>query len=329
MKRIILPQNADTPLPFYLAVEEWAARSLPEGEYFFAWQVKPTVICGRNQQINVEVNLAEATRRGINVCRRKSGGGAVYADLNNVMFSYITPSSHVQTTFGAYTAMVCQMLAGLGIPAQPTGRNDIAIDGSKVAGNAFYKLPGRSIVHGTMLYDADFETMAAVLTPSRAKQESKGVVSVPSRVTTLRGNGVEMPCKEFIEYACGELCKDGDIVLTEQQLAEVDEIMQTYLAPDFLKINPEDSSFHSTAKYIDGVGDISFRYSLDSNNRIAGASMSGDFFQLQPIEGTLLGRLNGAVCSPEGIRSALGDIKPEEYILGLTTDNLLHLIFSE
>ena len=81
--------RAPRRLPFYLAMEEHLARNF-SGEYFFMWQVAPTVIFGRNQIIDAEVNLDYCRREGIDTCRRKSGGGCVFADMNNIMFSHIT-----------------------------------------------------------------------------------------------------------------------------------------------------------------------------------------------------------------------------------------------
>ena len=153
MKHPVLPADEVRPLPFYLAMEEWIARNLPPDDYFFAWRVNPTVICGRNQDIEKEVNLEYCRKNGISVVRRRSGGGCVYADMNNWMFSYITPSSEVSSTFARYTSMVADMLNSLGLETSATGRNDILVNKKKIAGNAFYHMADRAIVHGTMLYE--------------------------------------------------------------------------------------------------------------------------------------------------------------------------------
>ncbi len=97
---LVLPyDDAVRPLPFYLAQEEWLAAKFPDRDFFFIWQVEPTVIIGRNQLLDKEVNTAYCRDKGIKIVRRRSGGGAVLADMNNIMFSYITSSSSVTTTF--------------------------------------------------------------------------------------------------------------------------------------------------------------------------------------------------------------------------------------
>ena len=184
MKYLSLPDNATRILPFYLAMEEYAARIIGEEDIFFMWQVEPTVIFGRNQLLGSEVNVEYCREHGIAFYRRRSGGGCVYADMDNIMFSYITRSDEVQTTFSAYTNAVAEMLRGLGLNATASERNDVLIDGRKVSGNAFYHIPGRSIVHGTMLFDTNMEHMLHAITPSREKLTSKGVQSVRSHITT-------------------------------------------------------------------------------------------------------------------------------------------------
>ena len=200
MKYLKLPGNEVRRLVFYLAMEEHAAHMLKSDEsleeLFFMWRVRPTVIFGRNQLIDSEVNVAYCKEHDIEYYRRKSGGGCVYADMDNIMFSYITCSDDVTTTFSHYTHAVVEMLRGLGLNASDNSRNDIMVDGKKVSGNAFYHLPGVSIVHGTMLYDTNMENMLKAITPSSAKLDSKGVKSVQSHITTLNQH-LTMSIKEF------------------------------------------------------------------------------------------------------------------------------------
>ena len=173
MIHVRLPREDDRTLVFYLAMEEYAAHILGEDDIFFMWQVEPTVIFGRNQLIASEVNVEYCREHGIAFYRRRSGGGCVYADKDNIMFSYITRSDEVQTTFTSYTSAVAAMLRGLGLNATASDRNDVMIDGRKVSGNAFYHIPGRSIVHGTMLFGTNMEHMLNAITPSREKLTSK------------------------------------------------------------------------------------------------------------------------------------------------------------
>lgn len=338
MRHIKFPENIDIinrRLPFFLATEEWAARNLPAGEYFFSWRVDPTVICGRNQEISKEVDLDYCAANGIDVVRRRSGGGAVFADRENFMFSYITDGDDVTKEFARYTNMISEALRNIGIDAQATGRNDITIDGKKVAGNAFYHIPGRCIAHGTMLYNFDPAHISNALTPSRAKLESKGVKSVQSRVTCLKQEGIKLDPEEFESYMIHSITDSDPYIVSQEDLKRIEEIEERYYDPGFMRIygNNKQGEAHqqgtrliSNNLRLDGVGEFLIEYSLDPSNRIGGFSISGDFFMSEDIDRRISDRLNGEQCHPERLREVIAEIDPERVVAGLTPDRLLALI---
>ena len=127
MKYVALPEEKVRRLSFYLAMEEYVARHVDEDDTFFMWQVEPSVIFGRNQLIENEVNLDYCRTNQIATFRRKSGGGCVYADMKNIMFSYITKEDNVSLTFSRYINMVVEVLRRLGVDARASGRNDIRV----------------------------------------------------------------------------------------------------------------------------------------------------------------------------------------------------------
>ena len=121
MTYISLSDSINRELPFYLAMEEYVARHVDVADAFFIWQVSPTVIFGRNQLIENEVNLDYCRSHNIATYRRKSGGGCVYADMGNLMLSYITKEENVNFTFNRYINMVALVLCRLGVEAKATG----------------------------------------------------------------------------------------------------------------------------------------------------------------------------------------------------------------
>ncbi len=185
MKNIVLPDKKERSLAFYLAMEEYVAGMI-EDEAFFVWRVSPTVIIGRNQDLEAEVNLEYCRNHGVHVVRRKSGGGCVYSDMGNIMVSYISGRGAVPAVFDRYLSAMTACLCSLGIRAEKSGRNDILVEGRKVSGNAFHQLPDRSIVHGTLLYDTDFEALEEAIRPPVEKLERHGVASVRQRVENLK-----------------------------------------------------------------------------------------------------------------------------------------------
>ena len=236
MKYMALPTSAaaEHKLSFFLAMEEYAARNLKTDDLFFMWQVEPSVIVGRNQVLEDEVDTAFCREKGIQLFRRKSGGGCVYADKGNVMFSYITRDTNVNLAFYRFVGMLELVLRRLGIAATATNRNDVLVDGRKVSGTAFYHLPMASIVHGTMLYDTVVENMAGALTPPREKLKRHGVQSVPQRIGLLK-DYISLSQQEFVGFARQTLC-DDELVLTDADVAAIARMEQAYLNDDFIHL---------------------------------------------------------------------------------------------
>jgi lipoic acid synthetase/lipoate-protein ligase A len=198
------------------------------------WQVAPSVIFGRNQVAANEVNMDYCREHGIEVYRRKSGGGCVYADEDNVMLSYVTTGDNVGFTFNRFVSMLMLVLRKAGIEATSTTHNDIMIGDRKVSGTAFYHLPGRSIVHATMLYDTNMEHMLHAITPSREKLQKKGIESVRQRITLLKDH-TQLSLAEFKALTRETLC-EGELTLTARQVADIEDLEQSYLRQDFVRL---------------------------------------------------------------------------------------------
>ena len=304
-------------------MEEYVARHLAADDYFFMWQVEPTVIFGRNQLIDTEVDVEYCRANSIQMYRRKSGGGCVYADRDNLMLSYVTPASNVNLTFNRYMLMVEHLLQKLGIDAKTTGRNDILVDGKKVSGNAFYHLPGRSIVHGTMLYDTDLEKMVRSTTPSDAKLKSKGVESVRQHVTTLN-KYLDITIDEFKNFVRANLC-DGEVVLDDCAVEAIKEIEQGYLTDEFIYgRNPAYTSV--VKKRIEGVGEFEARMEL-RDGVLRKINLAGDFFLVGDLDGSLLAPLSGVSFTPEAVAERLADIEVGNIIMNLSKKQFINFLF--
>ena len=308
-------------LSFYLALEEYVARRLAPADYFFMWQVEPTVIFGRNQLIENEVNLDFCRSHHIQMFRRKSGGGCVYADMKNVMFSYITADDQVGFTFNRYMSMVVLMLQRLGIDASGTGRNDVMIGDKKVSGTAFYKIPGRSIVHGTMLYDTDMVNMVGAITPSNAKLLSKGIASVRQRIALLK-DYTTLSLDEFKDYVRKTLC-DEEITLTADDIRGVEEIEKEYLSDEFIYgKNPQYTIVKKLR--IEHVGDFEARITL-KNGIIQRVNLMGDYLLIGDLDKGLLDKLRGLPLTQESLRRRLPD-RIDDIVMNLMTEDFVRLL---
>lgn len=169
----------------YLAIEQDLVREVQEPT-LFTWIVSPTVIYGRHQSAEVEVNEDYCRQHHIAVVQRKSGGGCVYADQGNLMISFVSPSTHSEQVFTDFLARMAQALQAAGLPAVTTVHNDILVDGRKVSGWACYTCPTGTIVHGTLLYDVNLDALTNAITPTADKLAKHGVPSVRQRVVNIK-----------------------------------------------------------------------------------------------------------------------------------------------
>ena len=321
MKYIALPDNKVRRLSFYLAMEEYVARHIDEYDAFFMWQVEPSVIFGRNQLIENEVNLDFCRLHGIKTYRRKSGGGCVYADMSNIMFSYITKDEAVGFTFNRYINMVVLVLQKLGVDAKASGRNDIMIGDRKVSGNAFYHIPGRSIVHGTMLYDTNMVNMVGAITPNDEKLISKGVKSVRQRIALLK-DFVQIDIEQFKTFVRENLCK-GEITLTSDDIRAIEEIEKEYLTDEFVYGNNPKYTVVRKGR-IEGVGEFEVRIEV-KNGVIKGLTMLGDYFIVGDVDAAIVKPLQGVKLSERDILEALPD-NLETTILNLKKEDFVNLL---
>lgn len=181
----IIKQIENLPLEDYLALEAEMVKTVTEPT-LFTWVVDPTVIYGRHQLREQEVNEAYCAAHGVRVVQRQSGGGCVYADRGNLMVSFVYPSTHSQEVFDEFLTLLSGALREMGYEAVTTAHNDVLVGDRKVAGTACYTTPTGTVVHASMLYDVCLEALEQAITPSEAKLAKHAVSSVRQRVRNLR-----------------------------------------------------------------------------------------------------------------------------------------------
>ena len=285
--------RAPRRLPFYLAMEEHLARNF-SGEYFFMWQVAPTVIFGRNQIIDAEVNLDYCRREGIDTCRRKSGGGCVFADMNDILIGDRKVSGY----------------AFYHIPVA-------GADGAR----------SRAVVHGTMLHDTDMERMTAALTPSVVKLKAKGVESVRAHVTTIKEHS-PISLDDFKRFTVDTLC-DGEMTLTADDVAEIERIAAPYYEPEWIYGRRRGASaVHYGPRRVEGAGEFVFDLEKTAGEppHLVSLDLKGDFFLTGDLDGTLLRPLSGVPLDRPSLTHALADVDVGATIAGLTTETFIEML---
>lgn len=312
--------------PFYLAAEEYIAHRFPTGNYLFSWQLAPTVVMGRHQIAHQEVDLDYCRAEGIDVVRRKSGGGAIFADEGNIMWSLIAEEGSVEPLFQAYAQRVAEALGQLGAEVKVTGRNDLTLaQGGKICGNAFYHLPHRNIIHGTMLYDTDPPRMQAALHPEESKLTSKGVASVRSRIALL---------KEHLSFGVSELRRrlrpllcDRTLTLQADDVCAIEEIERSYYDPAYLYGQSLRHTLTRQARF-EGCGTIAVQLALQGS-LIGSIQLNGDFFELGSATESFQLAFENQPYTRQSLEKAVAEKHPERSIRGLSAADLLSLLLPE
>jgi len=180
--RIIRSESLD---PFEnLALEEWLFDSLEAGDrVLLLWRDSPCVVIGRFQNPWVECSLRDATELGAPIVRRRSGGGCVYHDGGNLCYSFISPKDSMDRR--ANCALLASALQSLGIPAVPTERFDLFLQGKKISGSALRESRGKACHHGTVLVSSELAALRRLLSVTDRGIRTKGVPSRPSPVMNL------------------------------------------------------------------------------------------------------------------------------------------------
>ncbi|MDL2214535.1 lipoate--protein ligase family protein, partial [Clostridia bacterium OttesenSCG-928-O13] len=150
-----------------MALEEYVFESLPKSEeYFMLWQNKNAIVVGKYQNAVEEINADYVRENDITVVRRLSGGGAMYQDMGNLNFTFVVDQNNDKTLdFSIFIQPVVRALAQMGVAARQSSRNDIVIDGKKFSGNAQYNKKGRTMHHGTLLFNSRLDTVGKALNP--------------------------------------------------------------------------------------------------------------------------------------------------------------------
>ena len=185
---MVIIENNSTDAAYHFALEEVLVRHIRSTEpVLMLWQTEKTVMLGNNQVADAEVDIDFAINNGIEVVRRSSGGGAIFTDLETVLYTMIEPleieaKEHRERT----AAKIIGALNQMGVPAVREGRNDILVDGKKISGLAQYTVGDFVCSHGSLLYDADLEMLTSVLIANEKKLHPKGITSIRSRVTNIK-----------------------------------------------------------------------------------------------------------------------------------------------
>ncbi|CAM4374444.1 lipoate--protein ligase [Paenibacillus tarimensis] len=314
-----------------LALEEYALRNLPMPESYLLFYVnEPSIIIGKNQNTVEEINTDYVHDQGIHVVRRLSGGGAVYHDLGNLNFSFITnddgESFH---NFAKFTKPVIDALQKLGVEAELTGRNDIQVGERKISGNAQFASKGRMFSHGTLLFDSAMEHVASALRVKPIKIESKGTKSVRGRVANISEFlETKISLEEFRSMLLRELFQCEPEAVPRYPLTDADWQAVEQLAEERYRNwewnygrSPK-FNLERARKFTSGIIDVRLYV---ENGHIEGIKLYGDFFGVRDVADLEL-LLTGIRYEEAAIRQAIADVDLHSFFGRLTHDEFAALL---
>ncbi|WP_179335019.1 lipoate--protein ligase [Winogradskyella costae] len=328
---IFIDNEGHTNPKLNLALEEYALRHFDTStDYLLFYINEPSIIIGRNQNTLEEINQEYIDANNIHVVRRVSGGGAVYHDLGNLNFSFITNHDGKSiSNFKKFTAPVIKVLNDMGVTAELKGRNDILVDEKKISGTAQFSTGKRMISHGTLLFDTDMSEVAKALQVKMSKIQSKGHKSVRSRVANI---------SEFLKTPISMADFKKQLLVG---LYEASEPFETYKLTEAEwqavhqlkaeKYDLWDWNFGRSPKFNIQrnkrfpIGEIDIRIFVEKGH-ITEVKVFGDFFGRQPVS-DLENRLIGVPYDKHDIRKTLENVSVEDYFGTLETSDFIDLVY--
>ncbi|MFD0712366.1 lipoate--protein ligase [Paenibacillus sp. GCM10027626] len=316
---------------FNLALEEYALRNLPMDDSYLLFYInEPSIIIGKNQNTIEEINQEYVRDNGIHVVRRLSGGGAVYHDLGNLNFSFITKDDgNSFHNFAKFTRPVIDALHKLGVNAELSGRNDIQVDGRKISGNAQFASKGRMFSHGTLLFNSAMENVSSALKVKPIKIESKGTKSVRGRVANISEFLREpMTIEQFHAALLRELFggADGEVThypLTDAEWSAVAKLAEErYRNWDWNYGRSPKCNIENIRKFTSGI--IDARLDVEDGH-LVGIRLFGDYFGAHDVT-ELEELLIGTRYEEAALRLKLASVDLTRYFGKLSEDEFINLL---
>lgn len=315
-----------------LAIEEYVLKYLDIDQTFLLFYInEPSIIIGKHQNTVEEINVDYVEKNKIHVVRRLSGGGAVYHDLGNLNFSFITKDDGKSfSNFRKFTSPVIEALHRLGVPAELSGRNDILVHGRKVSGNAQFATRGRIFSHGTLMFNVNLDDVTKALQVKKEKIESKGMKSIRSRVTNIAEYlDQDMDILSFRQFLL-ESIFEGQNPIPEYPLNEADweKINQIskerYQNWDWNYGESPEFNVQQTKRFPIGIIDV--RLKVGEKGIIQNCKIYGDFFGIGDVK-EIERKLVGLRYQRKALEQALEEIDLQYYFGKIDRGEFLQLLY--
>lgn len=315
-----------------LAIEEYVLRKMDiEKDSFLLFYInEPSIIIGKNQNTIEEIDTDFVESNGIRVVRRLSGGGAVYHDLGNLNYSFITKDDGESfRNFKKFTEPVVEALAKMGVKAELIGRNDLLVEGRKISGNAQFATQGRMFSHGTLMFDTEIDTVVSALKVRKDKIESKGIKSIRSRVANIsefleEPMSIEQFRLEILKSIFGGEENIQYYELTDEDWDNIRALSKERYA-NWEWNYGKSPKFNMQHSHRFPVGSIDVRLQVNKG-AIEDVKIFGDFFGVGEVN-VIEEKLKGIQYKREAIEEAIEEIDIPTYLGGITKEEFIQLIY--
>ncbi|WP_414045917.1 lipoate--protein ligase [Macrococcus equi] len=311
-----------------LAMEEYVLKHLPKDDSYFLFYVnEPSIIIGKNQNTFAEINQAYVDEKNIHVVRRISGGGAVYHDLGNLNFSFVTKADDDSFhNFKKFTMPIVEALNKLGVNAEMTGRNDLQVGERKVSGNAMFQSGDRMFSHGTLMLNSDIEEVVRSLTVSEKKLITKGIKSIRSRVANIQEFLDHQITMEEFKQTLLQSIFDGPVEqykLSEDDWKKIEQISEEkYRNYDWNYGKNPKYNYEVKQKFPGGMLELKINVVKGMMDDI---KIFGDFFGVGEVS-EIEALLKGLPHNQSAVRNALDTIDFTHYFGRVSKEEFLSLV---
>lgn len=218
-----------------------SVRESGEKTVFLSGWENDCVNIGYSQEVEKEVDLEEAEKRGLDIVRRQGGGGTTYLTRDGEITWGIVASveefpNDVNQVYKEICGKIAEGLSEIGIEAEHEPVNDIVTENGKISGATLKKEEGVVYVGGTLIYKVEPEEMFQVLTPGEDKIADKKIESFEERVTSVKEES-EASFQEAVEALRKGLLQGEDFEeseLTDEERRRAEDLADKYSEEEWI-----------------------------------------------------------------------------------------------
>lgn len=299
----------------------------------------PSVIVGKYQDIESALRLERCRARGIEYNRRSTGGGTVIMGPEIIALGLGIPSDYpglhggVGGVFNALGRVLAKALERLNITAQFRPKNDLEVEGRKIAGLSAASETERSLLfHTSLLVDFDIPLMTDIMNTPLIKVQDKGYNCFSRRMTTVREElGKDIPVSDVMEVIQKSFEASFQIHFKESQPDDWEKrTIQRLIEERYTRKEWIFSHKYPRARM--GVGQLKTRgglleiYLSLSGGSIEDVIITGDFFSTTEAVNRLEKSLKWTSSRKENIERHLEAVWKEDMIYGLDVSTLTKAI---